>query len=56
MSKKASDYKCCACKKRPAVVFWPCIDLDIEAHPYCRVCLEKAQMEVMLKLMDEKGK
>ena len=49
---KASDLKCCSCKKEQAVAFWPCIDPDIRSHPYCRTCLDAAQMELMLKLSE----
>ena len=50
----ASSLKCCTCKKRQAVAFWPCIDPDIPSHPYCRKCLDKAQIELVIKL--QKGK
>lgn len=46
---KASACKCVECGK-PAVAFWPVIDPDIPAHPYCRECLDKAKMELIVKL------
>jgi len=46
---KASDCKCCECGKK-AVAFWPVVDPDIPAYPYCRECLDKAKKELFLKL------
>ena len=45
---KASDCKCCICGKQ-AVAFWPLIDPDIPAEPYCRECLDKAKMRVLME-------
>ena len=45
---KASECKCIVCDKQ-AVAFWPLIDPDIPAQPYCRKCLDEAKMEVMTK-------
>ena len=45
---KASECKCVECGKQ-AVAFWPIIDTDIPAHPYCRSCLDKAKAEVVAK-------
>ena len=52
---KASDLKCCMCGKQ-AEVFWPVIDPDIPAHPYCRECLKKEQAKLLIELqkIDEK--
>lgn len=52
---KASECKCVECGK-PAVAFWPVIDPDIPAHPYCRECLAKAKEKLLSKLLmiDEK--
>jgi hypothetical protein len=47
---KASDCFC-ACGK-PAVCYWPCIDPDIPSHPYCRECVDKAQVSLLLKLQE----
>jgi len=47
---KAADCKC-SCGKQ-AVAFWPCIDPDIQSHPYCRECLDKAQVELLIKLQE----
>lgn len=54
---KASECKCCVCEKQ-AVAFWPIIDPDIPSYPYCRECLDKAKMELMIKLeeVDKKYK
>lgn len=46
--KTASECKCIVCGKQ-AVAFWPLIDPDIPAEPYCRKCLDKAKMEVLIK-------
>lgn len=45
---KASECKCVVCGKQ-AVAFWPLIDPDIPERPYCRECLDKAKIEVMIK-------
>ena len=45
---KASECKCIGCGKQ-AAAFWPLIDPDIPAQPYCRECLDKAKMEVLIK-------
>lgn len=45
---KASECKCCECGKQ-AVAFWPCIDPDIPSQPYCRECLNKAKMKVLIE-------
>ena len=42
---KAKDCKCSRCGKQ-AVAFYPCVDPDIPAYPYCADCLEKAMIEV----------
>lgn len=47
---KASECKCVECGKQ-AVAFWPLIDPDIPAHPYCRKCLDKAKAEVVAKAL-----
>lgn len=46
---KASECKCIECGKQ-AVAFWPVIDPDIPSHPYCRKCLDKVKMRMMLEL------
>ncbi len=45
---KATECKCIVCGKQ-AVAFWPVIDPDIPAQPYCRKCLDKAKAEVLVK-------
>ena len=49
---KASECKCCKCGK-PAVAFWPVIDPDIPAEPYCRKCLDKIKTDTMRRLFTE---
>lgn len=46
---KASECKCCNCNKQ-AVAFWPLLDLDIPSQPYCRECLDKAKMNVLMEI------
>ena len=46
---KASECKCCKCDKQ-AVAWWPTIDPDIPSYPYCRECLDKEKMELLIKL------
>lgn len=43
----AKDCKCCKCGKQ-AVCFWPIVDPDITENPYCRECVEKAKIKVLL--------
>lgn len=31
------------------MAFWPLIDPDIPEHPYCRRCLDKAKIEVLIQ-------
>jgi hypothetical protein len=54
MSKKnntilAKDCKCIKCGKQ-AVAFYPCFDPDIPSNPYCRECLDKTKIELLIKL------
>lgn len=49
---KADDCQCCVCGQ-PAVAFWPVIDPDIPSNPYCRKCLDKAQLELMTRITNE---
>lgn len=42
---EAKDCKCIDCGKK-AVVFYPLIDPDIPAHPYCADCLYKAMVSL----------
>ena len=47
----ASEYTCCKPKcKNKAVAFWPVCDPDIPSHPYCRSCLDKAKMKLLIEL------
>lgn len=52
---KASKYKCCICGKQ-AVAFWPMIDPDIPAKPYCRKCLDKAKIQVLMNCFGKSEK
>jgi len=49
----ASECQCCVCGQ-PAVAFWPVIDPDIPSHPYCRECLDKAKLELMMRINKRK--
>lgn len=44
---EAKDCKCCECGQQ-AVAFWPVIDPDIPAQPYCRNCLDKAKIRMLI--------
>jgi len=46
---KAKDCKCIKCGKA-AVAFWPVVDPDIPSFAYCRECLDKARMKLLIKL------
>jgi hypothetical protein len=46
----AKDCKCIKCGKQ-AVAFYPCFDPDIPSNPYCRECLDKTKIELLIKLM-----
>ena len=50
----AKDCICIDCGIEQAVAFWPCIDPDIPSHPYCRKCLDKAKIDLMIKLYKNK--
>lgn len=53
---KASECKCCICGKQ-AVAFWPMIDPDIPSSPYCRECLDKEKLKVLIDMWgEEKGR
>lgn len=49
--KYAKDYKCCMCNMQ-AEVFWPCCDPDIDKTPYCRKCVKKQQVKLMIAMAD----
>ena len=51
MITKASECKCAVCG-RQAVAFWPC-DPDIKSLPYCRECLDKAKMELLIEMFEK---
>lgn len=48
----ASDYYCIDCykkrKKIPAEAFWPMIDPDIPYAPYCRPCIDRNNMKIIM--------
>lgn len=50
----AKDKKCCICGEQ-ADVFWPVIDPDIEAHPYCDKCVKKEKMKLLEALFNIDG-
>lgn len=52
---KASECKCVICGKQ-AVAFWPMIDPDISAEPYCRECLDKAKIKVFMNCFGKSEK
>lgn len=52
---KASNCKCIACGKQ-AVAFWPCTDPDIKSNPYCRACLHKAQVDLLIAIHEQDEK
>ena len=33
---------------KQAVAFWPVIDPDIPSNPYCRECLDKAKIRLLI--------
>lgn len=49
----ASDYKCVACRKVMAVAFYPVFDIDIKSYPYCRKCLDKIKLKLLIKLCEK---
>ena len=49
---KASECKCIKCGQQ-AVAFWPIIDPDIPANPYCRKCLDREKMELLLHMIEK---
>ena len=50
MSKpKTIKEPCCKCSQ-PAVAYWPAIDPDIESHPYCRKCLDKEKLNLLMEM------
>lgn len=49
---KASSCKCIKCGKQ-AVAFYPCVDIDIPMHPYCRKCLDAAKNKLLMALYEE---
>ena len=46
---KASDLKCSDCKNQ-AEVFFPVFDPDIPSYPYCRECVEKRRIKLIIDL------
>ncbi|MBS3085041.1 hypothetical protein J4411_03985 [Candidatus Pacearchaeota archaeon] len=55
----ASDYYCVKCYKEnklvQAEVFWPIIDPDIPAYPYCRPCKNKLCLKLILAMGENKN-
>ncbi len=52
---KASECKCIVCGKQ-AVAFWPVIDPNIPAEPYCRKCLNEAKIQVFMNCFGKSEK
>lgn len=48
--KYAKDYKCCECKTEQAVTFFPVCDPDIPSYPYCKKCLDKVKVKLLIEL------
>ena len=48
---KTSECKCVDCGKQ-AVAFFPVFDPDIPAFPYCRECLDKVKMKLLIQLVE----
>jgi len=52
----AEDYYCIKCydkkKEIPAEIFWPVFDPDIKSFPYCKPCLDKEQLKLMIQLYE----
>ena len=48
---KTSECKCIKCGEK-AVAFFPLFDPSIPSHPYCKKCLDKARIELMIKLTE----
>ena len=46
----AKDYKCCECKTEQAVAFFPVCDPDIPSYPYCKKCLDKVKIKLLIEL------
>ncbi len=47
----AKECKCSICGK-PAVAFWPIVDPDIPANPYCRECLDKSKDNLFKRILE----
>lgn len=47
----ASNCKCCECGEQSVGFFLAC-DPDIPSFPYCRKCLDKAKVRLLLKLQE----
>jgi hypothetical protein len=52
---QASDCECCDQKcKEKSVAFWPVMDPDIPANPYCRKHLDEAKNKVLMAIINMK--
>lgn len=49
---QAKDLDCVDCGKQ-AEVFFPVFDPDIRSYPYCRPCVDKRRMELIIKFTEE---
>lgn len=52
---KAEECSCCICGKQ-AVAFWPVFDPDIPANPYCRECLDKEKLKMIIGIFENSEK
>jgi hypothetical protein len=48
---KAEDKKCIECGEK-AVAFFPAVDPDIQSYPYCRECLDKQKLLLIIALFE----
>jgi len=48
----AKDCKCNKCGKQ-AVAFWPVFDPDIPYVAWCRECLDKEKLNLLIKLISK---
>lgn len=53
----AKDFKCCEKKcKNKAVAFFPVFDPDIPQYPYCRECLDKLKLKLIINFSEINNK
>lgn len=52
---EANECKCFKCGKQ-ADVFWPVIDPDIKAEPYCNGCVKLEKLKLTIALTEIENK